>query len=87
MRDDGEILPPETAALIRAGLSPRERVEDVVALAVHISARRASLREEAPDVDDVLANWDTLGLEQRRDFLEEHVIRIIVQDDSVEVEV
>jgi hypothetical protein len=54
VRDDGEILPPETAALIRAGLSPRERVEDVVALAVHIAARRARLREEAPDVDDVL---------------------------------
>ena len=54
MREDGTILPAEIAALIRGWLAPRERVENVVALALHIAVRWARLREQAPDADDVL---------------------------------
>ena len=52
------------------------------------AARAASIGVSIPpDAGEVLARWDTLGMEERRDFLEEHVRRITVQDDSVEVEV
>jgi hypothetical protein len=52
------------------------------------AARVASAGASSPpDVDETLAKWDGLDLGERRDFLEEHVRRIMVQDDSVEVEV
>lgn len=52
------------------------------------AARAASAGASSPrDIDEVFANWDGLGMEDRRDFLEEHVRRIVVRDDSVEVEV
>jgi len=36
-------------------------------------------------VIDVLDRWATLNVDQRKDFLWEHVGRIVVQDDKVEV--
>ena len=51
-------------------------------------ARKSETRSDEPsDVIGVLDNWATLDLERRKDFLWEHVGRIIVQDDKVEVEV
>ena len=37
------------------------------------------------DVDDTIANWDSLGFEDQQAFLQLHVTKIIVSDDSVEV--
>ena len=39
------------------------------------------------DVDRTLENWDSLELEDQQLFLSEHVSRIVVRDDSVEVAV
>ncbi len=51
-------------------------------------ARKSETRSEEPsDVIGVLDNWATLDLDRRKDFLWEHVGRIIVEDDKVEVEV
>ena len=51
-------------------------------------ARKSETRSDEPsDVIGVLDNWATLDIERRKDFLWEHVGRIIVQDDKVEVEV
>ena len=51
-------------------------------------ARKSETRSEEPsDVISVLDHWATLDMERRKDFLWEHVGRIIVQDDKVEVEV
>ena len=50
------------------------------------AARRAAKGDVDPaDVESVLAGWDSLDLEARRSFLTEHVARIDVRDDSVEV--
>ena len=37
------------------------------------------------DIDATLANWESLDMDTRRAFLVEHVARITVEDDSVEV--
>lgn len=51
-------------------------------------ARKSEKRSDEPsDVIGVLDNWASLDIERRKDFLWEHVGRIIVQDDKVEVEV
>ncbi len=51
-------------------------------------ARKSESRSVEPsDVINVLDHWGTLDLERRKDFLWEHVGRIIVQDDKIEVEV
>ena len=51
-------------------------------------ARKSETRTDEPsDVIGVLDNWATLDIERRKEFLWEHVGRIIVQDDKVEVEV
>ncbi|MCY4528704.1 MAG: recombinase family protein [Chloroflexi bacterium] len=51
-------------------------------------ARKSETRSEEPsDVIGVLDNWATLDLDRRKDFLWEHVGRIIVEDDKIEVEV
>ena len=51
-------------------------------------ARKSETRSEEPsDVIGVLDNWATLDIDRRKDFLWEHVGRIIVEDDKVEVEV
>ena len=39
------------------------------------------------DVDKTLESWDSLDLEDQQRFLSEHVSRIVVKDDSVEVAV
>ena len=39
------------------------------------------------DVSETLDNWDSLELEQQQRFLSEHVSRIIVRDDAIEVAV
>ncbi len=63
----------------------REVAEYLAALDL---ARKSETRSDEPsDVIGVLDNWATLDLERRKDFLWEHVARIIVQDDKVEVEV
>ena len=51
-------------------------------------ARKSESRSVEPsDVINVLDHWSTLDMERRKDFLWEHVGRIIVQDDKIEVEV
>ena len=51
-------------------------------------ARKSESRSVEPsDVINVLDHWGTLDMERRKDFLWEHVGRIIVQDDKIEVEV
>ena len=51
-------------------------------------ARKSETRSDEPsDVIGVLDNWASLDIERRKDFLWEHVGRIVVQDDKVEVEV
>lgn len=51
-------------------------------------ARRSETRSEEPlDVIGTLDRWASLDIERRKDFLWEHVGRIIVQDDKIEVEV
>ena len=63
----------------------REVAEYLAALDL---ARKSETRSDEPsDVIGVLDNWATLDLDRRKDFLWEHVARIIVQDDKVEVEV
>ena len=37
------------------------------------------------DVDDTIAKWDTLPFEERQAFLQLHISKIIVRDESVEV--
>jgi DNA invertase Pin-like site-specific DNA recombinase len=39
------------------------------------------------DIGATLAKWESLDLEARRAFLAEHVVRIVVEDDAIEVEV
>ena len=51
-------------------------------------ARKSETRNDEPtDVISVLDHWASLDMDRRKDFLWEHVGRIIVQDDKVEVEV
>ena len=51
-------------------------------------ARNAAKNAGRPlDVDKTLENWDSLELEDQQRFLSEHVSRIVVKDDSVEVAV
>lgn len=51
-------------------------------------ARRGETRSGEPsDVIDLLDRWANLDMDQRKDFLWEHVGRIVVQDDNVEVEI
>ncbi len=52
------------------------------------SVRTAAKNADRPlDVDKTLANWDSLELGDQQRFLNEHVSRIVVKDDSVEVAV
>jgi ribosomal protein L34E len=52
------------------------------------SARRSAASVERPaDVEATLAGWESIDFETRRAFLAEHVARIVVEDDSVRVEV
>jgi hypothetical protein len=50
-----------------------------------LARRTRVVNEEPSDVIDVLDRWATLNVDQRKDFLWEHVGRIVVQDDKVEV--
>ncbi len=51
-------------------------------------ARKSETRSGKPsDVITALDHWASLDIESRKDFLWEHVGRIIVQDDRVEIEV
>ena len=50
------------------------------------AARREASRAGRPaDVEATLDNWESLDLKTRRAFLAEHVARITVEDDKVEV--
>ena len=50
--------------------------------------RAAAKNSHRPvDVDKTLENWDSLELEEQQRFLSEHVSRIIVRDDDIEVAV
>ncbi len=50
------------------------------------AARRAAASaEQAVDVEAVLAQWDSLDIAARQAFLVEHIARINVRDDRVEV--
>ncbi len=50
------------------------------------AARRAAASAgQAADVDTVLAQWDSLDMATRQAFLMEHIVRINVRDDRVEV--
>ena len=50
------------------------------------AARRAVKGEvDLSDIESVLADWDSLEMDARRNFLTEHVARIDVKDDRVEV--
>jgi len=50
------------------------------------AARRAVKGEvDLSDIESVLTDWDSLDMDARRDFLTEHVARIDVKDDRVEV--
>ena len=52
------------------------------------AARGAAESEASPaDIGATLARWDGLDMEARRAFIAEHVARIVVEDDVVEVEV
>ena len=52
------------------------------------SVRNAAKNADKPlDVDKTLENWDSLEMEDQQRFLNEHVSRIIVKDDSVDVAV
>ena len=42
---------------------------------------------EPTDVSDVLERWNTLDFAQRQAFLQEHITRIEVNDETVEVSV
>ena len=50
-----------------------------------LARRTRVVNEEPSDVIDVLDRWAALSVDQRKDFLWEHVGRIVVQDDKVEV--
>ncbi len=51
-------------------------------------ARRSAASVERPaDVEATLANWESIEFETRRAFLADHVARIVVEDDSVQIEV
>ena len=50
------------------------------------AARRAANSQgRTADVSETLDSWESLDLEERRAFLAEHIVRIIVEDDKVEV--
>ena len=50
------------------------------------AARRGAVSAVRPaDVESTLASWESLDLKARRAFLAEHVARVIVKDDTVEV--
>ena len=49
--------------------------------------RDADGRGGEQDIDGTLARWDDIDVDQRRRFLEDHVLRIIVEDEKIEVEV
>ena len=50
------------------------------------TARKLAAEVASPeDVVSTLDSWSTLSLEQRRDFLTQHVLKIEVTDSSVEV--
>jgi hypothetical protein len=52
------------------------------------SVRRGAANAEQPvDVAQTLSNWESLDIEQQQSFLGEHVARIVVKDDAVEVAV
>ena len=38
-----------------------------------------------PDISQVLKNWNTLDVESRQIFLKEHINKILVKDESVEL--
>lgn len=50
-----------------------------------LARRTGEDNKEPSDVIDVLDQWASLGVDQRKDFLSDHVGRIVVQDDKVEV--
>ena len=57
-------------------------------LAALDQSRRSETRSGEPtDVIELLDRWANLDMDQRKDFLWEHVGRIVVQDDKVEVEI
>jgi hypothetical protein len=49
------------------------------------AARAAGVPGGLANPAEALAGWDALPLDQRRDFLTEHVARITVKDEAVEV--
>ena len=52
------------------------------------SVRNAAKNADKPlDVDKTLEKWDSLEIEDQQRFLNEHVSRIIVKDDSVDLAV
>ena len=48
---------------------------------------RAKAAEQPHSVEATLAEWDSLDVSERRNFLAAHVARIVVKDDAVEVTV
>ena len=52
------------------------------------AARQSAANVQGPvDLAATLANWEGLGFEERRAFLAQHVTRIVVEDETVRVEV
>jgi hypothetical protein len=49
------------------------------------AARAAAVPGGLANPAEVLAGWDGLPLDHRRDFLKEHVGRITVEDETIEV--
>ena len=47
--------------------------------------RRAGDSRSGTDVSETLDRWDSIPLAERQSFLMEHVERIVVKDDAVEL--
>ncbi|MGH2544662.1 MAG: zinc ribbon domain-containing protein, partial [Ardenticatenaceae bacterium] len=55
----------------------------------HLDAvRRSASRAEAPaDVFRTLDSFDSLAMDEKQSFLERHIARVVVKDDTVDVQV